>query len=200
MRWTMTGTRLPLGLVLGTLLLSGCTEHASEADKAAAAQAAATRQQQADDAAAARRGIQAAEGQLAQLPPPAKARYLQVHTAEAWSNPFLIVGRRTVTLRMVLPANGTTAPTALPNGVLPQQKLHPFGARKQEMTLRLIDLPEALAALPEDSWQYGRVVAVQEDPATAKRERPQMRRNLEAVMAMLNDLDVVVNEWPSGGR
>ncbi len=183
-------------LLGGVMLLAGCNQHASEADKAAAAQDAAARQQLADDAAAARKGIRAAEGQLAQLPPPAKGRYLQVHTAEGWSNPFLIVGRRSITLRMVDSMPGDT----LPNKVLPEMKLRAIGAKKRELTLRLIDLPEALAALPEESWEYGRVVAVEEDPATSRRERPAMRRNLEAVMAMLNDLDVVVDEWPYGSR
>ncbi len=180
----------------GMLLLAGCTEHASEADKAAAAQEAAQKQQLADEAAAARKGIQAAEGQLAELPPPSKGRYLQVHSADAWSNPFLVVGRRTITLRVVAPAPGAT----LPNGVLPGQKLRSSGPKKSELTLRLIDLPEALAALKEESWEYGRVVAVEEDPATPRKERPQMRRNLEAVIAMLNDLDVVVDEWPYGSK
>ena len=183
--------------VLGAgVLLAGCTQHASEADKAAAAQEAAQKQQLADEAAAARKGISAAEGQLAELPPPAKGRYLQVHSVEAWSNPFLIVGRKAITLRIVGPSPGET----LPNGVLPQQKLRPSGPTKRELTLRLIDLPEALAALKEESWAYGRVVAVEEDPATPRKERPQMRRNLEAVIAMLNDLDVVVDEWPYGPR
>ena len=188
--------RLACVLLGGTVLLAGCTQHASEADKAAAAQEAAQKQQLADEAAAARKGISAAEGQLAELPPPAKGRYLQVHSVEAWSNPFLIVGRKTITLRIVGPSPGET----LPNGVLPQQKLRPSGPTKRELTLRLIDLPEALAALKEESWAYGRVVAVEEDPATPRKERPQMRRNLEAVIAMLNDLDVVVDEWPYGPR
>ena len=184
-------------LLLGSVVLfAGCTQHASEADKAAAAREAAQRQQQVDEATAARKGIQAAEGQLAQLPPPAKGRYLQVRSAEGWSNPFLIVGRKTVTLRIVDPQPGNM----LPNGVQPRQPLRPAGARKRELTLRLIDLPEALAALPEESWEYGRVVAVEEDPSTPRRERPQMRRNVEAVMAMLNDLDVVVDEWPNAPR
>ncbi len=182
-------------LLFFLLLFAGCTEHATEADKAAAAQTAAARQQQADDAAAARKGIRAAEAQLAQLPPPAKGRYLQVHSAEAWTNPFLIVGRKTITLRVFLP-NGLPSGTTLPSGLVPQ----PVAGGKSELTLRLIDLPEALAALPQPSWSYGRVVAVEEDPATPRKERPQMRRNLEAAMAMLNDLDVVVHEWPYGAR
>ncbi len=170
--------------------IAGCTEHATEADKAAAAQQAAQRQQQADEAVAARKGIQAAEAQLAQLPPPSKARYLQVRSPETWGNPFLIVGRKTITLRVLF------AGSSLPNGVLPQTTLTAAGEGKRELSLRLIDLPEALGALPEGSWPYGRVVAVEEDPATPRKERPQMRRNVEAVMAMLNDLDVVADEWP----
>ncbi len=178
------------------LLLPGCTEHATEADKAAAAQAAAARQQQADEAAAARKGIQAAEAQLALLPPPAKGRYLQVRSVDGWSNPFLVVGRKAITLRVAMPPGMT----ALPNGVLPAVRLVPAGAGKGELTLRLIDVPEALAALPEQCWPYGRVVAVEEDPGTPRKERPQMRRNVEAAMAMLNDLDVVADEWPYGLR
>ncbi len=193
----------PVPCTLALAFLAGCTttEHATEADKAAAAQAAAAhtaaaRQQQADEAAAARKGIQAAEAQLAELPPPSKGRYLQVHTSEAWNNPFLVVGRKTITLRVAFPANLEK----LPNNVLPQTPLTPAGPNKRELTLRLIDLPEALAALEEESWPYGRVVAVEEEPGLPRKERPQMRRNVEAVMAMLNDLDVVANEWPVGAR
>ncbi len=191
----LPGLKSALALLL-VLAVSGCTEHASEADKAAAAQAAAQRQQQADEAVAARKGIRAAEAQLAQLPPPSKGRYLQVHTVEAWNNPFLVVGRKGITLRIAFPANMTV----LPNGVLPQARLQAAGPNKRELTMRLIDLPEVLAALGEESWPYGRVVAVEEDPQTPRKERPQMRRNVEAVMAMLNDLDVVANEWPYGAR
>lgn len=191
-------------LILAAVVLSGmmgCTEHATEADKATAARDAATRQQQQDDAAAARKGIAAAEGQLAQLPPPAKGRYLQVRTVDGWKNPFLIVSRKSVTLRFVDPRNATDgAADTLPNGVLPNQKLIAVGPGRKQIVLRLIDLPEALAALPEGSWEYGRVVAVDEDPTTTRTERPQMRRNVEAVMALLNDLDVVVDEWPNNGR
>ena len=201
---------IPALVLSGVLALAGCTEHASEADKAAAAQAAAARQQQIDEAAAVRKTIPSAEQQLAQLPPPAKGRYLQVRSAEAWSNPFLVVSRKTITLRIV-PVPNSAAPNSglsdvigaddtLPHGVLPNIKLRPSGQRKQEMTLRFIDLPVALAALPQESWPYGRVVAVEEDPATPKRERPLMRRNLEAVFALLNDLDVVADEWPYGQR
>jgi hypothetical protein len=174
------------------LLLSGCDQHASQAEKAAAAQAAAEKQQEADEAVAARRGIHAAEARLDQLPPPYRSRYVQVHTMQTWQNPFLLVGRKSITMRFMNVQGFST----LPDKVLPTQTVRSVGPQRGEMTLRLIDLPEALAALPEESWQYGRVVAVDEDPATPRRDRPQMRRNVEAVMALLNDLDVVAYEWP----
>ena len=178
------------------LTLAGCNQHASEADKAAAAQEAAARQQQADEAAAMRRTIPSAEQQLAQLPPPAKGRYLQVRSTEAWRNPFLLVGWKTMTLRLVVPNGaGGNVPVDSPIG---QMRLSPSG--KGEVNLRLIGLPQALASLPPECWPYGRVLAVEEDPTTPRRQRPQMRRNLEAVLALLNDLDVVADEWPYGQR
>jgi hypothetical protein len=175
------------------LAFSGCDRHATQAEKAEAAQAAAQKQQLADEAVAARRGIHAADARLDQLPPPYRTRYAQVRTIQSWSNPFLLVGRKTVTLRFANPQGLTS----LPNRILPSQTLSNAGPQKSEITLQLIDLPEALAALPDESWPYGRVVAVDEDPSTPRRDRPQMRRNVEAVMALLNDLDVVADEWPT---
>jgi nitrogen fixation/metabolism regulation signal transduction histidine kinase len=40
------------------------------------------------------------------------------------------------------------------------------------------------------------VVAVAESPAANKSDRPKLRRNVEAVIQQLNDLGVVVDEWP----
>ncbi len=192
--------RLSVFPLLAMLVLGGCDRHASEADKEAAAQAAAARQQQIDDAAAMRKAIPSAEQQLAQIPPPAKGRYLQVRTVENWANPFLLVGWKTMDLRLMMPQDaGSADPTAAQPGLL-KSKVRLTGPGHGQMTLRLIELPQALSALPQSSWQYGRVIAVEEDPTTPKRLRPQMRRNLEAVLGMLNDLDVVVDEWPYGQR
>lgn len=141
--------------------------------------------------------LNSAREQLDQIPPPSKSRYLAIHTVDSWSNPFLIVSKKNVTLRIYYPdpvANGT-----MPGSVLPNTMLRPSGARKRELDLRLSDLPEALAALPQESWGYGRVIAVEEDPSTIRPDRPQMRRNLEAAIQMLNDLGVVVYEWSNGG-
>jgi hypothetical protein len=130
--------------------------------------------------------------QLDQIPPPSKSRYLAIHTKESWGNPFLIVGKKTVTLRMMYPEGPQSA-------VAPGEMMHPAGARKRELDLRLADLPEALATLPEEAWPYGRVIALEEDPLALRADRIQVRRNVEAVIQTLNDLGVVVYEWPGAG-
>jgi hypothetical protein len=130
--------------------------------------------------------------ELEQIPPPAKNRYLAVHTRENWGNPFLIVGKKTVTLRV-------TYPEGPQSSLAPGNLMHPANARRRELELRLSDLPEALAAIPEGSWPYGRVVAVEEDVVQARADRVQVRRNVETTMQVLNDLGVVVYEWPGAG-
>ncbi len=130
--------------------------------------------------------------ELEQIPPPAKTRYMTIHTRESWGNPFLIVGKKTVTLRVTYP-EGPQSDVASGN------LLHPPNARKRELELRLSDLPEALAAVPENAWPYGRVIAVEEDAVQARADRVQVRRNVETTMQVLNDLGVVVYEWPGAG-
>jgi len=41
------------------------------------------------------------------------------------------------------------------------------------------------------------VVAIEESPLAEKRARPQIRRQIEAAIQQLNDLGVVVDEWPA---
>jgi hypothetical protein len=130
--------------------------------------------------------------ELDQIPPPSKNRYMGIHTVQSWSNPFLTVGRTTVTLRVLYPEPGGS-------DITPGNLLRPTSARKRQLELRLSDLPEALSALPENLWPYGRVIAVEEDQTVPRAERPQVRRNVEATMQMLSDLGVVAYEWPVGG-
>jgi hypothetical protein len=40
-------------------------------------------------------------------------------------------------------------------------------------------------------------VAIEESPLADKKQRPAIRRNIEAAIQQLNDLGVVVDEWPS---
>lgn len=127
---------------------------------------------------------------LAAIPLPTKSMYVDVHEPGAWANPFLSVGADTLNLRVTMTdAN----PSALGQGTM----LRPEGARRQEIQLRPGDLAEALIALPPGAWRYGRVIAVAESPQASKKDRPKIRRNVEAAIQQLNDLGIVVEEWPT---
>ena len=129
-----------------------------------------------------------ARQELEQIPPPSKNRYLNVHSQEAYGNPFIVVHPQIVTLNVLFRDQD---PNAFSAGGL----LRPVKARKQEVDVRLADLPQALASLTPDVWPYGRVVAVEESPAAPRAERVAIRRNVEATIQILNDLGVVVDEW-----
>ena len=77
----------------------------------------------------------------------------------------------------------------------PCSGLRPRGARSCE--LRLSELDEAIVAIPAGAWHYGRVIAVAESSSAAPGDRPAVRRNVESVIRRLNDLGVVVEEWPT---
>ncbi len=184
MRLTARGTVTVVAMCLSVGCLAGCSRHTvSSADNAYEA-----RKAQQEKFREAAKDREAARVQLEEIPPPAKSRYLAVHTQDNWSNPFLIVGRQTVNLRIIYPdAN----PSTLGQGGM----LRPSSARQETMDVRLSDLPKALAAIPHGAWPYGRVIAVEEGSALAKADKPQVRRNVEATIQLLNDLGIVVDEW-----
>jgi len=95
------------------------------------------------------------------------------------------------------PPRSTHLDTLFPYTTLFRSMLRPEGARRQQLQIRLADLPDALIALPTGAWHYGRVVAVAESPNANKSDRPRLRRNVETVIQQLNDLGIVVDEWPS---
>jgi hypothetical protein len=132
--------------------------------------------------------MDAARQELEQIPPPSKNRYLNVHSKEAYGNPFLVVHTQTITLTIVY---RDQAPNSFDAGGL----LRPAKARRQEIDVRLDDLPQALSSLSPDVWPYGRVVAIEESPTAPKTDRVAIRRNVEATIQMLNDLGIVVDEW-----
>lgn len=127
---------------------------------------------------------------LENIPLPTKSMYVDVREAGAWLNPFLSVDADYLTLRVTM---ADANPSNLGQGTM----LRPDAARRQEVQLRPGDLADALAALPAGAWRYGRVVAVSESPLASKKDRPKVRRNVEAAIQQLNDLGVVVEEWPS---
>jgi hypothetical protein len=132
--------------------------------------------------------MDAARQELEQIPPPSKNRYLSVHTKDAYGNPFLVVHPQMVTLTILYRDQD-------PNAFNPGGLLRPAKARKQEIDVRIADLPQALASLSPDVWPYGRVVAIEESPTAPRTERVAIRRNVEATIQILNDLGVVVDEW-----
>jgi hypothetical protein len=127
---------------------------------------------------------------LATIPLPTKSLYVDIHEPGAWANPFLSVDADYLTLRVtMIDAN----PSTIGQGTM----LRPEAARRQELQLRPNDLAEALIALPPGAWRYGRVIAVAESPLASNKDRPKVRRNVEAAIQKLNDLGIVVEEWPT---
>jgi hypothetical protein len=135
--------------------------------------------------------IESARQQMDLIPPPSKTRYLAVHSLSNWENPYLTVQENMATLHVTL---ADANPSNLGVGGM----LRPVGARRQDLTVRVSDLPAALNAIPENSWPYGRVVAVEEAHDTPASARPAVRRNVEATVKTLSDLGVVVYEWNEG--
>lgn len=127
---------------------------------------------------------------IAQIPLPTKSMYVDVHEPSQWQNPFLTIGSGYVDLRVLFADVNTSTVT---EGTL----LRPQAARRQEMQIRVSDVDKAVSAIPAGAWPYGRVVAVAESPDAPAKDRPAIRRNLEAVIRELNDLGIVVEEWPS---
>jgi hypothetical protein len=128
--------------------------------------------------------------QLGQIPLPTKSLYIDIHDPSRWANPFLVVGPDVITLRVLQPDANTST---VGQGTL----LRPESARRQELQLRPADLDKAIVAIPAGAWQYGRVIAIAESPEAPAKERAQVRRNLEAAIQDLNNLGLVVQEWPS---
>jgi len=126
------------------------------------------------------------------IPPPSKTRYMAVKSLTSWENPYLTVQGGMLTLHVLL-ADANTS------GLGEDGLLRPVGARRQDLNIRVSDLPTALNAVPQNAWPYGRVVAVEEAHNIPVSARPQVRRNMETTMQILNDLGVVVYEWNEGG-
>jgi hypothetical protein len=173
-----------LALLVG-LCLAAC--HKEEQAVVGVAQHAVNAEHQAQ-ATATKRDQQRAE--LARIPLPTKSLYIDVHEPGAWANPFLSVDAGMLTLRV-------TMADANPSNVGEGTILRPEAARRQELQIRPGDLADALIALPPGAWRYGRVIAVAESPLASRKDRPKLRRNVEAAIRELNDLGIVVEEWPA---
>jgi hypothetical protein len=161
-------------LCLTPVLITGCSRASAGTTSAASAQE-----------------IESAREQLDLIPPPSKTRYMAVRSISTWENPYLTVQQNIATLHVTL---ADANPSDLGVGGM----LRPVGARQQVLTIRLSDLPAALNAVPENSWPYGRVIAIEEAHDAPAADRPAIRRNVEATIKTLGDLGVVVYEWTDG--
>jgi len=141
---------------------------------------------------ASQQAVDSARPQLDLIPPPSKSRYLAIASLSEWENPYLTVQQNMATLHVT---QADTNPSQLDTGGM----LRPVSARRQDLTVRVSDLPAALDAVPQSSWPYGRVVAIEEAHDTPASARPAVRRNVEAAIKTLGDMGVVVYEWPEAG-
>jgi len=174
-----------VALLLVSSVMTGCRKE--EQAVVTVANTAATAEHRAQ-AASAKQDMQRA--QLAKIALPTKSRYVDVHEPGAWSNPFLSFDSQMINLRVTMTdAN----PSAVGQGGITR----PSAARRQEIQIKPQDLVEALIALPDRAWPYGRVVAIEESPLADKKARPAIRRQIEAAIQQLNDLGVIVDEWPA---
>ena len=155
--------------------ISGCTRSTSASESSAAVLAD-------------QRVMDEARQQMELIPPPSKTRYMAVRSLSLWENPYVTVQGGMVTVHVVTADSNKSSLGA--GGML-----RPMGARRQDLNVRLGELPAALNAVPESSWPYGRVVAIEEAHEVPASARPAMRRNMESVMKTLNDMGVVVYEW-----
>ncbi len=128
--------------------------------------------------------------QMARIPLPTKSQYVNVHERGDWANPFISVDANYLDLRV-------TMADANPSPVGEGSMLRPEAARRQEVQIQPSDLAEALMALPAGAWKYGRVVAISESPLADRKKRAVVRRNVEVAIQKLNDLGIIVEEWPT---
>jgi hypothetical protein len=176
-------------ILLLALALIAC--HKEEQAVVGVAQTAVKAEHQAEVAAQASATVRDQQrAELSRIPLPTKSMYVDVHEPGAWVNPFLSVDATTLDLRV-------TMTDANPSSIGQGSMLRPEAARRQEMQLRPGDLAEAIAALPPGAWRYGRVIAVAESPLASRKDRPKVRQNVEAAIQLLNDLGIVVEEWPA---
>ena len=177
------------GLIALTLLLPlamvAC--HKEEQAVEGVAQKAANAERQAQATATVRDQQRA---QLASIPLPTKSLYVDIREPGAWANPFLSVEADSLDLRVNL---ADANPSPVGEGTM----LRPAAARRQELQLRPTDLAVAIVALPPSAWRYGRVIAVAEAPGASPKDRAKIRRNVEGAIQQLNDLGILVEEWPT---
>jgi hypothetical protein len=167
-----------------TLLLALCGCHS-------AAPTAATPQQRAQALAEQHAQQEMDREQMERVPPPSKNLYMAVHSFESWENPYITVQANMLELHVTL-ADANTTPMGA-GGML-----RPIGARRQVLDISMDKLGEAMTAVPQGSWPYGRVIAIEEAHNTPAAAEPAVRRNMELALRNLSDLGIEVYDLSEG--
>ena len=139
----------------------------------------------------ARAELETQREQLDLIPPPAKSRYMAIHSFDSWENPYITVQSGMLELHVTL-ADSNPSPVGA-GGML-----RPIGARRQELNISPDNLGEAMSAIPQGCWPYGRVAAVGEASKTPRAAEPAVRRTMEVAINKLNDLGIVVYDPGEG--
>ncbi|MGA8940300.1 MAG: hypothetical protein WB439_14150 [Acidobacteriaceae bacterium] len=129
--------------------------------------------------------------QLDLVPPPTKSTFMTVHDFDHWQNPVLTIQPNMLDLHVLL-ADANTTPIGV-GGMF-----RPINARRQELTISISTLGEAMSSIPTSAWPYGRVVAIELAHKTPPSDEPAARRTMEATISRLNDLGIVVYDLTSG--
>lgn len=116
---------------------------------------------------------------------------MTVHSFDAWENPYITVQPGMLTIHILL---ADANPVSYGAGGM----LRPTGARRQEVNVSPEKLGEAMSSIPQSSWPYGRVVAVEEAHNTPAKVEPVIRRKMETTVGTLNDLGIVAYDLPDG--
>jgi hypothetical protein len=111
-------------------------------------------------------------GELDMVPAPDDDAIRQIHDAEQWHNPFVVVNRDGYEL-ILRPDPRTTE------------------------RLSLSELEEALLKLPRARWPLGRVVAVAENSIVLKGHDERIAERVEELKKMLESHKLRVDLWPS---
>lgn len=129
--------------------------------------------------------------ELAMIPPPSKSRFMSVHSFESWENPYITVQANMLELHvLMLDAN--------PSNYGAGGMFRPTGARRQVLTVSMDKLGEAVSAIPQNAWPYGRVIAVEEAHKVPADMQPAVRRAVEATVGRLTELGLVVYDPVEG--
>jgi hypothetical protein len=113
------------------------------------------------------------EARIQQIPPADPKKYGQAPASADWRNPYLIIRKDGV-------------------GLLD-------AGNNEERLIKLEDLPNALAQLPQSAWPYGRVVAVTEVGVRASGDDVLIRKNRGIVLGTLESMHVLVSIGPPSG-